>query len=1277
MAEWKDTYKIEALLTGDASGLKKAIDRAQRMLKRLESNDGDIEIDADSKPLNNRINIAKKKIRELKSESATIDINGDNSDFNKDVVQSTAMLDSLEKKASIIEMNAHGLEKLKQFQSIKVKEVDMSDAKVNVAPDFDMGAATSKIAKFKAQLRSIPNKLKTWMEVDTDFDHISLIRRLGMVTDEFQINMNKMARSIQSFATVFGNQIKGGVISSLTALVPIVASLVPAVMALGNAIGVLGGGLIGLATAFGVAGIAGVGFGGLVASVLSRYNSETFQATKESQKFTQAINGIKSTWNGIVDANMASVFTTMTNAVSGANSALSKLAPMFSGVSAVMEQASGSFQKFIDKSPIAEQFFNMLNTTGVSVFQTLLSAVGQFGAGFMQVINLLEPLMTNMANGFDNLAERFLNWSQAVGTEKNFQKFAEYVQQALPLIGSIFGSTFQGIINLFASFGDNSLIIFESLAQMAERFKQWSATIKESDGFQKFIQYVQENGPTVISLIGNVIMTIVNLGVALAPLGAVVLDVVNAFFEFTSELLKNHPIVGVLLGVLTGLFGVFMMLLPGIIQTVAAFHQLVVPLMNAFKGGTLLSTVLGLLKGAFVALVGTVGVIIGILALLVGSFIALWNTNEQFRTRVIEIWNTIKEHISNAVTAVSNFIKEIWGTLVTWWNENNTNILEVAMTIWSAILDTVEAVMTFLVPIVQVAWEKIKMIISVALDLILGIVGVFFAVLNGDWSGAWEIIKSTGLSIWETIKTGIDNILNILLGLVGTNLEKMKTKMSEIWEGIKLSAKIAWLTLKTNVLMFIAELIMSAVEKWNTFKTWMSNMWTAIKNKAVNIWNMVKTAVITLVQNIVQGAKDKFNNFKQTLSNIWNSIKSTTTNIWNAIKNWVTTTISNIVSSAKSKFNSMKSAISNILNNIKSTATSIWNSIKSFISSVISNIVSTVRSKFNQMRSTVSNVLNNIKSIATSIWNSIKSTISSVVSSVISTVRSKFNQMRSTVSSVLNNIRSVASSVWNSIRSTISSVISNIVSAVRSRFNSMRSTIVSIFNNIRSTASSVWNSIKSTISNIVNNIKSTIQRIFNSLAGIVRSAFSRVKSAVSNGMTAAYNKVTGFFSKFKTAGSNIVSNIASGISGAIGKVTSAIGNVTQRIRDHLPFSPAKRGALRDIMKTNVGGSIADTIKKQERLPIKRMQHMTKGMQGVVNGFNPDVSTDFSPISRGIKQAQLSAKASMQHNITTQMEAPNQSLTAHLHLGNRDYKAYVGDISRQQSDVARLEEEYGV
>ena len=75
-------------------------------------------------------------------------------------------------------------------------------------------------------------------------------------------------------------------------------------------------------------------------------------------------------------------------------------------------------------------------------------------------------------------------------------------------------------------------------------------------------------------------------------------------------------------------------------------------------------------------------------------------------------------------------------------------------------------------------------------------------------------------------------------------------------------------------------------------------------------------------------------------------------------------------------------------------------------------------------------------------------------------------------------------------------------------------------------------------------------------------------------MDTAYNTVTGFFGKFKEAGKKIVTSITDGIKGAISGVGDAIGGVAGKIRNFLPFSPAKEGPLRDLDKLDFGGTIS-------------------------------------------------------------------------------------------------------
>ena len=59
------------------------------------------------------------------------------------------------------------------------------------------------------------------------------------------------------------NVFKGSMLSSVTMLVPAVASLVPALMAVLNAVKAVGGGAVGMVGAFATAGAGVVGFGAM------------------------------------------------------------------------------------------------------------------------------------------------------------------------------------------------------------------------------------------------------------------------------------------------------------------------------------------------------------------------------------------------------------------------------------------------------------------------------------------------------------------------------------------------------------------------------------------------------------------------------------------------------------------------------------------------------------------------------------------------------------------------------------------------------------------------------------------------------------------------------------------------------------------------------------------------------------------------------------------------------------------------------------------------------
>lgn len=103
-----------------------------------------------------------------------------------------------------------------------------------------------------------------------------------------------------------------------------------------------------------------------------------------------------------------------------------------------------------------------------------------------------------------------------------------------------------------------------------------------------------------------------------------------------------------------------------------------------------------------------------------------------------------------------------------------------------------------------------------------------------------------------------------------------------------------------------------------------------------------------------------------------------------------------------------------------------------------------------------------------------------------------------------------------------------------------------------------------------------IYKHWDSISGYFKGKWASVKGVFSGGI--AYVKNLGV--EFYHAGVNILESIYKGMMGAAHKPVEAIQRVTHRIRQYLPFSPAKEGALRDIHQVKLVETIAGSIKPQ-------------------------------------------------------------------------------------------------
>lgn len=888
-------YKVSTELSAKTSKFKKQIRDSINLLKRYDKyikTIKDIELKANDTDLHKTVEFAKKKLKEIDNKKIKSDLIANTKDAElklKKYEHSLKVVDNKQVTSTVGINNHNAVQKMiqhkkaldylnnktvmsaidlsnKTFQAKYVqtkKQLNELDKKVvKSAIKVDDALAKAEIKTFKAKLRSIPNVIHTRLKVNRH--GLNFLSAINRQSDVFQERMDRIAKSIRTFGTIIGNVIKGSAISAFSALIPIIAGLVPAIMAIGNALAVVSGGAIGLAGAFSILGAGAVAFGGMAATAISMFNDGLISATDATDAYEKSLKELTDTWQDIVKLNADSIFGAMSSAMNGAQTALKSLTPFLSTVADLVDFNAQKFEEWVSTSDTAKKAFNVLNTTGVQIFADLLNAGGRFGDGLINIFTQFMPLFKFMSQGLQNMGVSFQEWANKVSTQKGINAFIDYVKTNLPIIGKIFGDTFLGLVNLFKAFGSNSQILFEALSEMTGKFKEWSETVGKSEGFKNFIDYIQQNGPQIVALIGNIIMALVNFGTAMAPIGSAVLNIVNSVAQFIAKLFETHPAVAQLLGVLISFGGLLMALIPQIVGFASFFGPLITKFMTLSSRFGFLKTVallfgrvFTLLGGVFASLSGPILAIIAVIGILIGVFIYLWNTNETFREKVIEIWNAVSEIVMNAINTVVDFVMEIWSMLVQWWNENNQLILQTIQTVWDLlgpyimnainnIVTIVQAGWQILIAVVKFVWDLISTIVKTAISLVLSIITLIMQLITGNWSGAWETIKSIGSTIWEAIikigKSLFDNLMKIL---------------KAIWEAIVSIAKSTWNMLKQTIWDRI-------VQAYNIVRSTVQQIWSTISSKFTEIVATVVAKMIEFYNNIknkVQDALDAVVNF--------------------------------------------------------------------------------------------------------------------------------------------------------------------------------------------------------------------------------------------------------------------------------------------------------------------------------------------------------------------------------------------------------------------------------
>ncbi|HEG7146964.1 TPA: hypothetical protein SFG06_002090 [Staphylococcus aureus] len=950
-------------LSANDKNLQKAVKVAKKTLDSFSSEKAKAKLDAKIEDLQQKVLEASFELNQLDSKEVTPEVKLEKQKLIKDIAETEAKLSELEKKRVNIDINADNSKFNRVLKVSKASLEALNRSKAKAILDVDNSVANSKIKRTKEELKSIPNKTRFRLDVDTrlsiptiyafkksldalpnkkttkvDVDTNGLKKAYAYIikaNDNFQRQMGNLANMFRVFGTVGSNMVGGLLTSSFSILIPVIASVVPVVFALLNAIKVLTGGVLALGGAVAIAGAGFVAFGAMAISAIKMLSDGTLQASSATNEYKKALDGVKSAWTDIIKQNQSAIFTTLANGLNTVKTAMQSLQPFFSGISRGMEEASQSVLKWAQNSGVASRFFNMMNTTGVSVFNKLLSAAGGFGDGLVNVFTQLAPLFQWSADWLDRLGQSFSNWANSAAGENSITRFIEYTKTNLPIIGNIFKNVFVGINNLMNAFSGSSTGIFQSLEQMTAKFREWSEQVGQSQGFKDFVSYIQTNGPLIMQLIGNIARGLVAFATAMAPIASAVLRVAVAITGWIANLFEAHPATAQLVGVIITLVGAFRFLIAPILAVMDFLGPLAARLvalvtkfgwaktgtlvlskaMTSLKGPIKLVTAIfqllfgkiGLIRNAITGLVtvfgilgGPITIVIGVIAALIAIFVLLWNKNEGFRNFIINAWNAIK-----------TFMVTVWNVLKT-----------VASVVWNAILKAITTAVSNVYNFIMIIWNQIV------------------AYLQGLWNG----IIAIATTVWNLLVTIITTVFTTIMTIVMTIWTAIWTFLSTIWNTIITIATTIWNLLVTVITTVFTTIMTIAMTIWNAIWTFLQTLWNTIVTVATKVWNAITTAISTALQ-----AAWSF------ISNIWNTIWSFLSSILTTIWNKVVSIFTQVVSTISDK---MSQAWNFIVTKGMQWVSTITSTLINFVNRVVQGFVNVV----NKVSQGMTNAVNKVKS---------------------------------------------------------------------------------------------------------------------------------------------------------------------------------------------------------------------------------------------------------------------------------------------------------------------------
>lgn len=528
----------------------------------------------------------------------------------------------------------------------------------------------------------------------------------------------------------------------------------------------------------------------------------------ESSNWTQASKSLSEL--GTKMTNFGDKVTDVGKKVSVLSAAVGSLFVAGTKYNADMEKYTTAFKTFLGSAEEAESVIeNIKKQSETSPFETadliksnqMLITTGENAEDAQKTISALADAIALTGGGNDELTRMASNLQQiknaGKATSMDIRQFAYAGIDVYGVLSKYTGKTIEEIKKTDITYSDLSKALqasaqeggkyFNGQAQMAETLTGQVGKLKKS--FKDLTGELSKSLYPTVKKVTDRLQSLV--------------DWFKNLDDGTKEIIAKIGLFITALGPALVVVGKFISIGGQIFGTLSKVTGIIAKVTSSTGG----------LSGAISALASPIGIIVAAIAALVAAFVYFYNTNEEFRNKVNDVWNNICTMFTEQVMPI---IQELWATISTviqqiidividLWHKIEPIILEMLTwmldfwenTLKDIVMQVIEFVAKlykfqaeiyskFIIPIVKflmenlwpvVEWivknviqrtqgvmEHIGKIIGSIMGILNGIIDFVSGVFSGNWEKAWQgvqkIFSNLMGGLWEIVKWPLNQIIS-------------------------------------------------------------------------------------------------------------------------------------------------------------------------------------------------------------------------------------------------------------------------------------------------------------------------------------------------------------------------------------------------------------------------------------------------------------------------------------------------------------------------------------